>query len=572
MISDFDLEGKNKVQKAAYYMKHYGLSYTMKKAMKKLGMSVSEESEYTLWRKRVEPDKNDLKEQSTRRFYKDPEFTIILEDTEGLDQWKKQTYNRFHCLKLGGMDAKNLMLKASGDYVVFVGKSAIIPPYFLYEVVKHMNQKGSDMRSRIRNYPEGEPEIIYTDEDNFDGKNRFRPFFKPEKSMQLLLNFQYLGKCFIVKKSLIAKIVKEKGNGLILQNNNWYDVALQSFRKATNVMHIPQILFSNQVKEGEINHFVRSYEETQKECIERYLRDENIFGKVTTGEVPGFYHVEYELDEEPLVSIVIPNKDHIKELKACVDSLRNKSDYQNFEIIIAENNSKEPETFEYYLKLQEDRRIRVLTWNGEFNYSAINNHAVQFAKGQLILFLNNDTEFMDGGTLRELVIAAILPGSGASGAMLYYEDKTIQHGGVIIGMGGFAAHAFWSLTDRDEKLYPFSRCQREVSGVTGACLMVQKEVFEEVGGMEEDFVVALNDIDLCMKIRAAGYEIIFNPYARLYHYESKSRGYEDTQEKQERFQKEIKRLQEKWEIEIMEGDPYYNPNLTLHRADYSMDI
>ena len=214
----------------------------------------------------------------------------------------------------------------------------------------------------------------------------------------------------------------------------------------------------------------------------------------------------------------------------------------------------------------------MVVWEDGFNYSAINNFAAKRAKGDLLLFLNNDTEFIDAGTLRELVISALLPGSGASGAMLYYDDDTIQHGGITIGLGGFAANALWSLTDRDEKYFPFSICEHEMSGVTAACLMVQKEVYEQVGGFDEAFVVALNDVDFCLKIREAGYGILFNPYAKLYHYESKSRGTEDTKEKKERFQSEIDRFQAKWETEILNGDPYYNPNLTLHRADYTMDI
>ncbi len=337
-------------------------------------------------------------------------------------------------------------------------------------------------------------------------------------------------------------------------------------------MHIPKPLFSNVVPYEKRNMFVHSMNENNAECLKHYLKSENISGKVTQSDVEGFFHLSYDLEQEPLVSIIIPTKDHIEDLKKCLESLK-KSNYSNYEVILAENNSEKKETFAYYKKvIKEDRRIRVLVWEGDFNYSAINNAAVELAKGDLVLCLNNDTEFMHPNALRELVISAVKPGVGASGAMLYYGDKTIQHAGVIIGMGGFAAHALWSLTDRDEKYYPFSLCEREVSAVTGACLMVRKSVYLEVGGMGEDFVVALNDIDFCLKIRAAGYKILFNPYAKLFHYESKSRGYEDTAEKQERFQAEITKLQTKWEEEIKAGDPFYNQNLTLHRADYSMDV
>ena len=334
----------------------------------------------------------------------------------------------------------------------------------------------------------------------------------------------------------------------------------------------PKPLFSNLVPKEGAASFVRSKSGKNKSCLNHYLESESISAKVIESDVPGFFHLEYDMKEEPLISIIIPNKDHIEDLALCLASLK-KSDYQNYEVIIAENNSEDPETFAFYDRLmEEDQRIHTVTWEGGFNYSAINNFAAESAKGDLFLFLNNDTEFMEDTALRQLAVSVSKPGVGAAGAMLYYGDSTIQHGGVIIGMGGFAAHALWSLTDRDEKYYPFSLCEREMSAVTGACLMVRRSVFEEVGGMEEEFVVALNDVDFCMKIRSAGYRIIWNPYAKLYHYESKSRGYEDTMEKQARFQSEIDRFQKKWERELKAGDPYYNPNLTLHRADYSMDI
>ncbi len=414
-------------------------------------------------------------------------------------------------------------------------------------------------------------DLVYTDEDNLADNKRYRPFFKPDASQNLLLNFPYLGRCFAVRRSLLEKLAAG-GEKIMLFGNGWYDLSLQAFRFAKHVMHIPKPLFSNVVPYEKRNMFVHSMNENNAECLKHYLKSENISGKVTQSDVEGFFHLSYDLEQEPLVSIIIPTKDHIEDLKKCLESLK-KSNYSNYEVILAENNSEKKETFAYYKKvIKEDRRIRVLVWEGDFNYSAINNAAVELAKGDLVLCLNNDTEFMHPNALRELVISAVKPGVGASGAMLYYGDKTIQHAGVIIGMGGFAAHALWSLTDRDEKYYPFSLCEREVSAVTGACLMVRKSVYLEVGGMGEDFVVALNDIDFCLKIRAAGYKILFNPYAKLFHYESKSRGYEDTAEKQERFQAEITKLQTKWEEEIKAGDPFYNQNLTLHRADYSMDV
>lgn len=574
MLSDFDLEGKNKFQKAAYYLKYYGASYTVKKALRKLGVPIGKESEYMTWCRRTAASKEELRRQREDAVSKRLSFVIVPEpgDELSLAGWKNQTCEKTVFAKVTEETKLDALLKEyDGDWFVFSGKEIKALPEYLYHLSLFALGKEALPASRIRREEKAAADLIYTDEDNCVGNKRYRPFFKPDKSLQMLLNFPYLGRCFAVKRKLLEKLCGS-GETVRLWGNDWYDLSLQAFRFAEHICHIPKVLFSNLTSVEDRDSFVRSMREENADCLVHYLESENQKGTVRKSDVPGFFHVKYELKEEPLVSIIIPNKDHTEDLKLCLNSLK-KGGYANYEVIIAENNSEDPETFAYYDKVSsEDERIRVVVWKGIFNYSAINNFAAERAKGELLLFLNNDTEFMEGGALRELAASALKPGAGASGAMLYYGDKTIQHGGVIIGMGGFAAHALWSLTDRDEKYYPFSLCEREVSGVTGACLMVRRSVYEEVGGMSEDFVVALNDVDLCLKIRAAGYEILFNPYAKLYHYESKSRGYEDTMEKQARFQGEIKRLQTKWKREIEEKDPYYNPNLTLHRADYSMDI
>lgn len=561
MLSDFDLEGKNKLQKAAYYLQNYGMTYTAKKALRKLGISISQESEYMTWCRRMEPSKSDLNAQRKSGFESTYHFTVVLEPgEEGRSlEWKKQTVLPVSVLKLKeGKNASDILKRVKGEYLVYSGKNVVPRENYLYEICLAA---------------EGGADLIYTDEDNICGKKRFRPFFKPDASPELLLNFQYMGRMFVIKKDLLERIVEETDREVAILGDEWYEIALKAFRYAKRICHIPKVLFSNETKENTKTDFIRCTGGNQRDAIERYLEDEGVKGSVRSSDVEGFFHVEYELPEEPLVSIIIPNKDHTEDLKLCLDSLREKESYRNYEVIIAENNSEEKATFDYYEKIQgEDDRIHVVTYQGRFNYSAINNFAVRHAKGELLLFLNNDTEFIDGKAIKEMVSSVLKEGVGACGAMLYYGDDTIQHAGVIIGMGGFAAHALWSLTDRDEKYYPFSLCQREVSAVTGACLMVRRSVYDEVEGMGEEFAVALNDVDFCMKICEKGYRILFNPYAKLYHYESKSRGYEDTAEKQARFQKEIDHFQSKWEKEIRAGDKYYNPNLTLHRADYSMDI
>ena len=577
MLSDFDLEGKNKFQKAAYYLENYGWVYTAKKILQKLGLFVGEEAEYMFWCRRSAISKKEIAELKEETLYLTYTYLIVSEEgadlsKSGLSMNTQISIRLRHVQITEDTDISELLEENSEELFVFCCDGIKVRPEFLYELAKVIAKRETEPVSRIRQEAEQKVDLIYTDEDNCVGKKRYRPFFKPDASMQMLLNFPYLGRCFTIRRCLLEEMVKS-GVKVKLFGNDWYDLSIQAFRLAKHIYHIPKVLFSNVVAQEEKDTFVRSKNADHAACLKHYLKEENTAAEIVTSDVPGFFHLKYELSKEPLVSIIIPNKDHADDLKLCLTSLVQKSNYRNYEVIIAENNSKDPATFAYYEKIQkEDGRIRVVVWEKEFNYSAINNFAAGYAKGDLLLFLNNDTEFMEADSLRELVLSALKPGVGACGAMLYYADKTIQHGGVIIGMGGFAAHALWSLTDRDERYYPFSLCEREVSAVTGACLMVRRLVYDEVGGMGEDFAVALNDIDFCMKIRAAGYKILFNPYAKLYHYESKSRGYEDTAEKQARFQREISRFQEKWEQEIKNGDPYYNPNLTLHRADYSMDL
>ena len=574
MLSSFDLEGKNRAQKAAYYLRYYGAAFTVKKALRKLGVPVNEESAYMTWCRHHNASKKELSAQKKSARAKEYAFVIVAE--EGVDVksagWQEQTCKRISFARVTGSSTiSDLLARADGDIFVFCGEAVRVRPEYLYEISLAASGRYERHISRIRKGNDHPADLLYTDEDNCTGKKRSRPFFKPDASEQLLLNFPYLGRCFAVRRSLL-EAMERKGTSVQFAGNDWYDLSLQAFRHAEHILHLPKVLFSNVVTEEARGSFTHSVKPENAGCLRRWMTEEGIRGTVEASDVPGFFHIRQTLEQEPLVSIIIPNKDHLEDLTLCLNALK-RSDYTNFEIIIAENNSEREETFAFYEALErQDKRVRIVTWNGSFNYSAINNFAVQRAKGELLLFLNNDTECMDAFALRELVASALKPGVGACGAMLYYGDRTIQHAGVIIGMGGFAAHALWSLRDRDAQGYPFALCEREVSGVTGACFMVRRAVYEEVGGMEEDFVVALNDVDLAMKIRAAGYKILFNPYARLYHYESKSRGYEDTVEKQARFQTEIDRFQSKWEREITEGDPYYNPNLTLHRADYTMDL
>jgi O-antigen biosynthesis protein len=573
---------KNKARKALEYLGKFGVAYTGNRILKKLGAPVGEPDVYMAWVHSQALPKNALSGQTEMSFPFSPRYSVVIDDapqtvggdadarsrrhagrfgTAAARAWKKQTYGKVNVERYADSPSlKALLSRVSGDYVVFARGDCIPLPQYLYEVTNLLNGDES-------------ADVVYTDEDSTDGKRRYRPYFKPDMSPELLLNFQYMGGCFVVKRILLERIERELsrlGDEVSLWGSNWYDVALCCFEYGNRVRHIPRVLFSNGTASRD---FVRSTDGRDRACIERYLLREGLRAEVIDSDVPGFYHARYELPDRPLVSIVIPNKDHVEDLEKCLASILRDNDYAEFEVIIAENNSVDAETFGFYAKMQQaDARIKVVRREGEFNYSAINNFAVKSARGSLLLFLNNDTELITKDCLAELVASALRPGVAAAGAMLYYGDMTIQHGGVIVGMMGSAAHALLGLSDRDERFFPYSLCTREIGAATGACLMVRADVFSEIGGFGEEFRVALNDIDLCLKIRKAGYEILFNPYAKLYHYESKSRGYEDTPEKKARFQNEIDLFREKWKSEIERGDRYFNPNLSRYHTDFSLDL
>ena len=309
-------------------------------------------------------------------------------------------------------------------------------------------------------------------------------------------------------------------------------------------------------------------------AIRAHYNRVNISAEVMETSYPGIYRSKYKLESFPLVSVIIPNKDHIEDLDKCLKSLEVKSSYPNIEYIIVENNSQKEETFAYYQQLEtKNPKAKVVFWEGKgFNYPAINMYGVEYAQGEYLLFLNNDTEIVNEDCIEELLGYCMRDDVGAAGARLYYEDGSIQHAGVIIGLGGVAAHAFVDTHPEDAGYANRIVMAQDLSAVTAACMMVKRTVFERVGGFDTSYAVAFNDVDLCLKIREAGYLIVYNPYAELMHYESKSRGYEDTPEKVERFQSEIQRFHKRWEKILEEGDPYYNPNLTLDKCDFSLSI
>lgn len=448
---------------------------------------------------------------------------------------------------------------ASGDYVVFADHDDLLEPNALYECAKAINTQ--------------KPDVIYSDEDkvSISGKAFFQPQMKPDFNLDLLCTVNYICHLFVVKKSLLSKVGMLRPEFDGAQD---YDLILRCVENTSAIYHIPKVLYHWRSHENSTaeNPESKLYAfEAGKRAVQEHYNRIGIAAEVSMGEFPGLYRTRFLRADDPLISIIIPNKDHIDDLKRCIDSIEQKSSYRNYEFIIVENNSEEEETFLYYQQLESlNPKIHVVYWKGEFNYSKINNYGVRYAKGEYLLLLNNDTEAIYESCLEELLGYCMRPDVGAVGARLYYEDDTIQHAGVVIGFGGIAGHCFVQQKRGATGYCHRIICAQDYSAVTAACMMVKRQVYEEVGGLTEEFAVAFNDIDFCMKIRKAGYLIVYNPYAELYHYESKSRGLDDTPEKAARFGREIAKFEERWPEILKNGDPYYSPNLTLESQDFSL--
>lgn len=414
------------------------------------------------------------------------------------------------------------------------------------------------------------PDFVYADEDEqtaFAGVP-VAPHFKPDYSIDLLRSYNYIRYGFAVKKDLWECCISE----VDVAKPGWrYDFVLRCTERAKKISHIPQILYHHQRKNC-IAELRKAKQEWSAGVT--YLKDHlhrmGIVAEVEKNRWVGTYRVTYSLEKEPLVSIIVPSKDHEADLNRCVKSILEKSDYSNFEIVIVENNSEWTSTFENYKYLRSlDQRIRVIVWEDAFNYAKINNWAVQEAKGDLLLFLNNDTDLIATDGIRKMVGHCLRDEVGVVGAKLYFEDRSIQHAGVVIGYGGVAGHAFITMPHDYVGYERRAVLTQNYSAVTAACMMTTRECFERVDGFRESFRVAFNDIDYCLKVREIGKTVVFEPGAEWFHFESKSRGYEDTEEKQARFAQECDRFRTIWRNVLENGDPYYNVNLSLERADFA---
>lgn len=447
---------------------------------------------------------------------------------------------------------------ATGDYIGLFDHDDLLHPAALFEVMRTISETGAD--------------FVYTDENTFHDMPRdaYCSHYKPDYAPDTLRSYNYICHFTVFSRELLEKVGGFRSQ---FDGSQDYDLILRLTEQAQKVAHIPEILYYWRAHQNSVaeNIGAKPYTlDAARRALREHLDRIGLKGEVEDGLVPSTYRIRYAINGEPLVSIVIPNKDQRDTLKSCIDSIRKLSTYSNYEIVIVENNSTEKETFAYYAELEAQGAAQVITWDGPFNYSAINNYGVaQKAKGEYYLLLNNDVEVLSPDWIQEMLMFAQRREVGAVGAMLYYPDDTVQHAGVVVGLGGVAGHSHRNFPKGHPGYFYRLKIPQNYSAVTAACIMIPRYVWKEVGGLDEAFAVAFNDVDLCMRIRKAGYLIVWTPYAELYHYESKSRGMDDTPEKKKRFEGEVRRFQERWKKELTAGDPYYNPNLTLDWEDFS---
>jgi GT2 family glycosyltransferase len=382
----------------------------------------------------------------------------------------------------------------------------------------------------------------------------------------------YICHLFVVKRELLEQV---GGFRHEFDGAQDYDFIFRCTEQAQEIHHIPKVLYHWRCHQDSTASNPESklyaFEAGARAIMAHYERMGIEAEKVEKGVDYGIYHTTFKIKGEPLVSVVIPNKDHSQDLDLCMRSIIERATYKNLEFVVIENNSTEQATFDYYKKIQEEfPQVHVVTWEQEFNYSAINNYGAQFAKGEYLLFLNNDTEIIEPHMIEEMLGFCQRSEVGIVGARLLYQDDTIQHAGVVIGFGGIAGHTFIGLHEAENSYFHRAMCAQDYSAVTAACLMTKASVFADVGGFTEELAVAFNDIDFCMKVRAANYLVVYAPYAKMYHYESKSRGLEDTPEKIARFNREIAIFARRWPEILEKGDPYYNPNLTLRKSNFAL--
>ena len=585
------------IQKGFRYLKHYGPKEFWIRLHERFE---PEEVPYGPWYEAYVPDEAALEKQRHHHFEYSPLISVAVPAyrtpekflAQMIDSLLAQTYGNWELCIANGSPEDGAMKKvleeytkkdsrirvseltenkgiagntnaalemARGEFVGLLDHDDLLAPNALYEIVRALDEDRT-------------LDAVYTDEDKVTTEldEHFQPHLKPDFNLDLLRSNNYICHFFVVRRSIVQKVggFRQEFDGA-----QDHDFIFRCIETAEKVGHIPEILYHWRTHKASTadNPASKMYAfDAGKRAIEAHLKRTGTEGTVSHTPDLGFFRVKYPVLGQPLVSIIIPNKDEKETLKACIDSIREKTEYPNYEIIIVENNSTTDEIFQYYKELSQDPRIRLLRWKKEFNYSAINNYGVRHANGEYLLFLNNDVTVITPGWIKELLGVCQRSEVGAAGVKLIYPDDTIQHAGCVIGLGGIAGHMFVDMpANRTGYLHKASILQ-DMSAVTAACMMMKRTAFEEAGGFTEKLSVAFNDVDLCLKVRKNHKLIVYDPYVQLYHMESKTRGAEDNKEKVRRFQEEIEYMRCQWLDILKKGDPYYNKNLSLTKWNYSL--
>ncbi len=455
---------------------------------------------------------------------------------------------------------------ATGEYIGLFDHDDVLHPSALYEYVRVINEQGAD--------------YIYCDETTFKGdsiNNMITLHFKPDYAPDNLRANNYICHFSVFARELLegTELFRSGFDG-----SQDHDMILRLTTNAKKVVHVPKLLYYWRSHKASVASDISAKPyaiAAAKGAVADHLTRCGFhnFEIKSTRAFDTIFEIKYEIKSEDKISILIPNKDHVGDLRRCIDSIKERSTYENYEIIVIENNSTEKETFDYYQTLSQQENITVVTYTGAFNYSGINNFGAGFAKGEYLLLLNNDTQVISMNWLEAMLMYAQRPDVGAVGAKLYYGDRTIQHAGIVIGLGAHrtAGHTHYKI-NYDNLGYMGKLCYAQnVSAVTGACLMVKKSIYEALGGLDESFRVALNDVDFCLRVREKGYLNVFTPFAELYHYESASRGADVVdEEKARRYEEECALFRARWKELLVKGDPYYNPNFSLDHSDYALKV
>ena len=584
------------IQKGFRYLKHYGIKEFWIRLHERFE---PEEVPYGPWYEAYVPDEETLNRQRKRKFLNAPLISVVVPAyhtpplflRQMLDSLIAQTYGGWElCIANGSPDDKEMeavleeyekrdsrirhenlkenlgiaentnaaFRMAKGEFIGLLDHDDLLAPNALYEIALALEKNP-------------EADVVYTDEDKVttDLKEYFQPHLKPDFNLDLLRSNNYICHFFTVRREIVEQV---GGFRKEFDGAQDYDFIFRCTEEARKILHIPEILYHWRThKESTAdNPASKMYAfEAGKRAIEAHLKRTGTDGEVSHTPDLGFYRVKYPVKGEPLISIIIPNKDEKESLEACLKSIWEKTTYKNYEIIVVENNSTSDEIFRYYKEISK-KGVRLLRWKKEFNYSAINNFGAAHAKGEFLLFLNNDVTVITPDWLTELAGLCQRKEVGAAGVKLLYPDNTIQHAGCVIGIGGIAGHMFVDMpANRTGYLHKASLLQ-DMSAVTAACMIMKKQVFDQVGGFTEKLAVAFNDVDLCLKINKAGSLVVYDPYVQLYHMESKTRGAEDSKEKVRRFQTEIEYMRCHWLDILKNGDPYYNKNLSLTKWNYSL--